>query len=175
MGSLVNNVQTIPGLVPGNETVRLVNRTGAALAIGDLVSINLDFASTSGQAMVGLDPSVDADGATGYLFRAAVAVTTARAQRFLGVALAPAADNAECNIGVKGIFQVKVDGGNKGEYIIGKNAAVNADPLTVTEMQALTTGLGNICGITLEDTTGVQLAKCLFNGETWRTMYGGDT
>lgn len=175
MGHLVNSVQTIPGLVPEQQVVKLINRTGAALAVGDLASLNLDFAATSGQAMVGLDPSVDTDSSAGYVFRAAVAVTTARAQRMLVVATKAIADNDEGLFGVKGIFQVKVDSGNKGEFIIGKNAAVNADPVTVTELQALTTGLGNVCGVTLEDTTGVQLAKCLFDGETYRAYFGGDT
>lgn len=171
----VNNVGVIPGYAPGMETCTLINRTGAALVEGDLVSLNLDFASTSGQAMVGLDPSIEADGATGYVFSAAVAVSTARAARVVLVSMGSIADNAAGKFGVKGIFNVKVDTGNKGEFIVAKNAAVNADPLTVTELQALTTGLGNLIGITLEDTTGVQVAKCMFNGEAYRAYFGGDT
>ena len=125
--------------------------------------------------MVGLDPSIEADGATGYVLSAAVAVTSERASRIMGVALAAAADNAMCQIGWYGIFQVKVNGGNKGEFITGTNAQVYATPLTLTELQALTTAVGNVLGIALEDTSGVALAKCIFNGEAYRGFFGGDT
>lgn len=174
--SLVQGQATIiGGYTPGTDKCSLINRSGTAIAKGDLVALNLDFAATSGQAMVGLDPAVEADGATGYIFSAAIAVTTANARYCLAVALQAVPDNQRGMFGVEGVFQVKVNGGNAGEFIVGTNAQVYGTPYTLAELQALTTGVSNVIGVALEATTGVQLARCVFNGQAWRSDFSGDT
>lgn len=164
------------GLEFQTKTCTLYNRTGAALALGDVVALNADFAATAGQAMVGLDPRLaSTDGATGYLFGNAIAQTTENACRILLVSMGAIADNAAGLFGYQGILDVKVNGGNKGEYLTGTNAQVYATPLTRTEILALTTAVSNVVGIALEDTSGVATAKCLWDGAAYRSWSAGDT
>lgn len=165
------------GLTPNeNETGILINRTGGALVAGDIVALNLDFAATSGQAMVGLDPSVDTDGAAGYIYKAAIAVTTENRFRCLAVCLsANVADNAEGLFGINGVFPCNMNGANAGEFLVGTDGQKYLTPLTLTEILALTTAATGLCGYALEATTSTQVKRARFCGETWKCFAGGDT
>lgn len=153
------------GAAPQNRYVNLINRSGATLTQGDLVALNLDFAATAGQAMVGLDDRVLADGATGYVYGSAIAVTTANALRkclpfFQGADGATTlADNAVGQFMVHGIGPVNMNGANAGEYLTGTNAQKYATPLTTAELQAITTNPVRVFGLALEATTGAQVKR----------------
>ncbi len=168
--------QTLPGINFVPDRPRLVYRTGAALAIGDVCALNLDFAATSGQAMVSLDPANQStDSSSGYVFGAAIAQTTENCCRILVVAQQIIADNAEGIFLYQGIGLVKQNGANAGEFLVGTNAQVYATPYTLTEMQALSTGLGNVVGLSIEATSGVAVGRAIWDGGAWKRMYGGDT
>jgi len=174
---MFNSATIQGGATPNNnETCFLVNRTGAALAKGDVVALNLNFGNTAGQEMVGLTPSVDTDGAAGYVYGAAIAVTTENATRRLLVYVGdePLADNAVGLFCSEGIIEVKVNGANAGEFLVGANGQTYLTPLTLTEIQALTTQVG-IVGIALAASTGAQVKKIEFCGAAWKQLCGGDT
>lgn len=165
------------GAAPEKRTCRLINRTGATLTRGDLVAVNLSFVDT----YVGLSPSVNADGATGWVFGAACAVTAELAGRVcLPFESGPGgantcADNDEGVFVAEGICDVKMNGANKGEYLHATNAQVYAVPVTLTEVQALTTGAPKIFGIALEDTSGATVGKAVWDAWNGIGVYGGDT
>lgn len=167
-------MQITGGLTPARETCTLINRTGGALVEGDIVALNLDFAATSGQAMVGTDPSVNADGATGYVYGAAIAVTTENATRILAVAMDSIADNETGRFLVRGIGKVNQNGANAGEFLYGTNAQKYATPVTLTEILALTTQVG-ICGLCLEASSGAQVKLAHWDGYAFKSLCGGDT
>lgn len=162
------------GLDFETQDATLINRTGGALVAGDIVALNLDFAATSGQAMVGLDPGTNTDGAGGYVFGAAIAVTTENATRILGVALDSVADNASGRFRFKGVVKVNQNGANAGEFLYGTNAQKYATPVTLTEILALTTQV-KLTGISLEASTGAQVKLALWDGVNGFSMSGGDT
>lgn len=156
-------------------TFNVWNRTGAALAWGDIVAIPLDFATTQ----VGLDPADQTDTATGYVFSAAAAVTTQNATRMLAVVQdknikngGTIPDNGLVKVAVWGLVEVKMNGANAGEFLTGTNAAVSATPLTNTELDGLAAPAG-IVGIALAATTGVQVGRALWNGLAFSNLVGG--
>lgn len=155
------------GATPTQILVDLINRTGATLTKGDIVACNLAFAAASGQAMVGLDPSVVADGATGYIFGAAIAMTTEAGARIALVYQgdSPLADNKEGKFLLEGIGLVKMNGANAGEFLVPTNAQAYATPYTLTELEALA-AVGPICGLALEATTGAQVKRAVWKGWT---------
>lgn len=166
------------GCAPAKRVCKMINRTGATLTAGDLVAVNVNFVDT----YVGLDPRVNADGATGYLFSAACAVTTANR---LGVCLvfesgeggaSTCADNATGTFVIHGVCNVNMNGANKGEFLAGTNAQVYATPLTLAELEAQTTNSARCFGIALEDTTSTQVKKAIWNAwGAFGPSGGGDT
>lgn len=163
--SQFQTTQTTPSL-PNKEVIALVNRTGAALAEGDLVSLNLDFAATAGQAMAGLDPSlIDTDGATGYVLGAAITLTAENALRFVAVAKGAIADNAYGLFGIIGIHKVKMNT-TKGYLLSTSNndGTISATPTQAigyqnqTALDAITKPIPHI-GVALETTTTIGLAR----------------
>lgn len=168
------------GAAPEKRTCRLINRTGATLTRGDLVALNLDFAATSGQAMVGLTPSNNADSSAGWIFGAAIAVTTENMFRVcLPFESGPGgantcADNEEGVFVTEGICDLKMNGANAGEILTGTNAQVYATPLTLTEVAALT-ATGKFFGYALEATSGAAVGKAVWNAWCGVGAWGGDT
>lgn len=175
MSNTLNAVRvTGSGYTPARRTMKLVNRKGSTIAFGDIVGLNLDFIDT----YVGIDPATEADGAAGYAAGVAIACTAENQTRVVAVCLdqAGVVDNDFGNFGISGIFDVKVNAGNKGEFITPTTAQVYATPLTLTEVLALTNVTINCCGICLETTASSPgIIKCIFDGETWRSFFGGDT
>lgn len=156
-------------------TYNVWNRTGAALAWGDMVAIPIDFATTQ----VGIDPTQQGDDAAGYVFGAAAAVTTQNATRILAVVQdknikngGTIPDNGLVKVALYGLVEVKMNGANAGEFLTGTNAAVSATPLTNTELDGLAAPTG-IVGIALQATSGVQVGKALFNGLAFTNLIGG--
>lgn len=147
-----------------NQNFTIVNRTGAALAIGDLAAINLDFVNTTYDELV--------PGETNFLFANCVAVTTENAARILCVATKAIASGEAGPMCFGGIVPIKVNGGNPGEYIVGTNAQVYATPYTLTELDGLGAPTG-IVGTALEASAGVQVKKCLFDGFALFHLIGG--
>ena len=153
--------------VPENKC-ELYNRTGAALAKGDMVAVNADFVGTQ----VGIDPTITAAGATGYWGSAAQAVTTSNARYGVFVC---ADDSIPVNgVGSFWVSGMEIDiklvtGGAKGDFISPTNGQVYA---TTTALSA-SGGAGldalalptNIVGWTEETpgATGVT-KKCVFFG-----------
>lgn len=169
--SISQVIQITGGATPPKETCILVNRTGGALVEGDMVALNLAFAATAGQAMVGLDPSVDADGATGYVYGAAISPTTEANTRRMAVAMESIADNATGRFLLKGIGKVNMNGANAGEFIIGTNGQKYATPYTLTELESLAT-IAGVVGIALEATTGAQVKLADFDGSAFKSLAG---
>lgn len=172
-------VQTSGGCTPFRETCKMVNRTGAALVKGDLVSMNLDFAATSGQAMAGLDPSlIDTDGSTGYVFGAAITCTAENTLRFVAVADEAIADNAYGRFVLRGICTIKMS--TTLGYILTTctlaTGAINGTPtqaIGAANQAALDAAVlaQPIIGICLETTTTT--GQALFLGGFLPNMYGG--
>lgn len=136
-----------------------INRTGAALAKGDVVAVDLLDEATETEPFISFDPSTDAD--TIHPFASVVPVTTAHLKGFVfAVALESIADNAVGRFGIQGVFQVSVAGSSavdKGDQIMPANG--------VTTVTKLTDGL--VClGQALEvGPTGAAAAKwCVFDG-----------
>jgi hypothetical protein len=164
-------IQITGGLTPAQETCTLINRTGAALAVGDAVALNLSFVDT----YVGIDPSVNADGATGYVFGAACAVTTENRNRIMAWAQEVIPDNGTGRFLVKGIGSVEMNDANPGEFLTGTDGQTYLTPLTLTEILALTTQVG-IVGICIEDTGAtITTKKAYVDGYAFKSLCGGDT
>ena len=152
------------GSSAGLRTVTLFNRTGGTLVKGDIVSQNLDFSATSGQAMTGIDPNTNTDGAAGWVKGAAVSCTTANILRKAVVCLSDSiADNAVGLFVEEGECDVNMNGANAGEYLCGTNAQKYATPLTSAELQAITTNPIRVYGIALEATSGAQVKRADWN------------
>lgn len=152
------------GSWPSLVLVELINRSGGTLVRGDVVSQNLDFASTSGQAMAGLDPNTNTDGAAGWVGGAAIDATTANILRKALVCYSESvADNAVGLFVEKGQCLVNQNGSNAGEYLCGTNAQTYATPLTSAEIQATTTNPIRVYGIALEAGTAGTPAKALWD------------
>lgn len=159
----------MPGIINTNggsttqpRKITMVNRTGATLQIGDLVAQNRDFSATSGNAMVGLDPTSQADSSAGWLFGAAVAITTENMSRGLWPAAAVILDNAEGEFFEEGECLVNQNGSNAGEFLCGTNAQVYATPYTLTELDSLAAPT-RFFGIALAAGTTGTPVKALWN------------
>lgn len=158
-----------------NETCILVNRTGAALTKGDIVALNLDFSATSGQAMVSLDPgAIETDSSAGYIYGAAVSVTTENAAREVYVYIGndSLADNAFGLFGKDGVFDCNMNGANAGEFLVATNGQKYLTPYTLTELDSLQVPTG-IVGYAQEATTSTQVKKARFCGDAWKHLIGG--
>lgn len=161
-----------------NETCQLINRTGATLVKGDIVALNLDFAATAGQAMVSLDPGAfETDSSSGYIYGAAIAVTTENATREVLVYLGPGdlADNAVGLFGKDGIFECEMNGAGAGEFLYATNGQTYLTPVTLTEILALSNTYIGVVGYALEATTGAQVKKARFCGDAWKHLVGDAT
>lgn len=133
--------QSVPFPGPFLETRvgRLVNRTETTLTKGAIVAFNLDFAATSGQAMAGINPSNNTDGAAGYVLGAAIAPTTANIRYGLAVVQDESVpDNSEFSAIFQGEFvDARIEGSSGaalGEWLIGTNAAYHLTGRTNAEL-----------------------------------------
>lgn len=139
------------GSLPREEIVA-VNRTGAALVVGGMYSLDI----TGGDAT-----SIDADSNLSNV----VATATANLEGFLVVALQPTADKAVGKFLIRGVDQLLVDGTTdvaEGDRLIPQNASVNVIKATALVMP---------CALALEAQTANAgtLARCYFDGYTWKT------
>jgi hypothetical protein len=170
------------------ESIRLVNRTGGSLSRGDVVALNMDFASTSGQAMVGTDPSDNTDGAAGYVAGAAIVLTAANGCGILALLDQDSlADNAEGVFCIKGLVPVGCKSGvTRGDFIcvytgvlatgVSTNATrTNAGAVTGytrAELDGFQAAIG-VLGIAWETTASETTALCWFDGYAYGSIYGG--
>lgn len=177
--------QVIGGATPAQITVKLINRTAAALSEGDVVALNLDFAATAGQAMVGLFPqTIDTDSASGYILGAAIVPTAENVLRGCAVAVGPngpgsgtIADNAYGVFAISGIWKVKMNTTNG--YILSNNnndgtIASPANSLIGYQNQTALDAVSkpiSIVGIALETTTTV--GKALLDAGILPRIFGG--
>lgn len=163
--------QNVPGYPMPKIRIRCINRTGAALVKGDLAAFNLAFAATAGQAMTGLDPHTQTDDASGYLFNAAIAVTTEAAGRICMPADEDIADNAEGWFVYSGPAEVEMNGANAGEFLAGTNGQTYATPLTLTELASVAAAT-QIFGLALEASSGAQVKRALWKADGWGNHVG---
>lgn len=138
---LIDTSTPTPGLDLVPIQRRLVNRTGTTLVPGSLVAFNLDFAATAGQAMTGINPSDSTDGATGYVYGAAIAPTTANIRKRMAVVdwNGPSVpDNAEftayfAHPRAKVLIEPS-SGAGQGEWLVGTNGQYYATGQTDAEL-----------------------------------------
>lgn len=185
---MIPTTQVVPGCTLERMVCRLVNRTGGALKKGDVVCLNLDFAATAGQAMVGIDPSVAANGVTGYVAGAAITPTAGNSCHVAAVLDdLNLADDAEGTFVVRGVIPVSLANGvAKGEFItLYTNAAAttvgthsvrtNAGKCSsisranLDSQQAVT----GVLGIAWETPGAEQTGICMFDGFAFKSMIGG--
>jgi len=131
----------------------LWNRTGQPLTPGELVPFNLDFANTSGQNMVGLNPSDSSDPTvtsttTGYILGSAVVPTATNIKYEMAVVDDTAdgqdvPDNAPFTaVFTHPDFPILLEGSSgigAGEYFRGTSAAYYGTGLTRIEVGTATT------------------------------------
>lgn len=170
-------IQIQGGAWPQTEYCTMVNRTGAALAIGDIVAQNRDFSATAGNAMVGLDPTIQADGATGWIGGSAVTATAANSIRGAFVAADVIADNAEGRFVKRGQCLVKMNTtagyllstcNNDGTISATATAAIGYQNQTALDAISLPI---RIFGLALETTTTT--GQALWNSDGWAGFVGG--
>lgn len=152
------------GSWPALRTVELINRSGGTLVKGDIVSQNLDFAATSGQAMTGLDPNTNTDAAAGWIGGAVIDCTTANILRKALVCLSDSvADNTVGVFVEEGECLVNQNGSNAGEFLCGTDGQTYATPLTAAELAGITTAPVRVYGIALAAGTAGTPVKALWN------------
>lgn len=161
MSGIVTNLTSAQQICMPTITRTLYNRTGAALAKGDLVSVDLTGSATEVETYTAWESS---DGELAHPFANVISVATAHLKGWVfAVAAETIADNASGMFYLQGIVDVEfpdasTDDIDAGDQITATNAATYAS-------------LGNdaqaVIGIALEDAvSAVATKKCIFWGGT---------
>lgn len=138
-----------------------VNRTGATLAKGDIVAVDLTGASDEAETYAAFDSATDAD--TLHPFSNVVAVATAHLKGWVfAVAAETVADNAAGEFYLRGVIDVEVADSDTSDVDAGDRITpVNAQTYAALGADAQVT-----VGIALEDavSSGATTKKCIFDG-----------
>lgn len=154
------NHKGLGGIIKPGE-VKLVNRKGSALAVGEVCADNSDFVATH----VGLNRAVNTDDASGYYKGCALAVTTSNARlRTYVTKDTSVADNAEGQFYAAGeqiyayVRGTTATGSAKGEHLVAADGKVYFTTLDATGLAGVASSV-RVVGLLLEtvaaDTTSL--------------------
>lgn len=140
---------------------QFVNRTGATLAKGDIVSVDLTGSDGDVETYTGFDPDTDAD--TAHPFANVISVATAHLKGWVfAVAAESIEDNATGRFYLRGVIDVELADSDTSDVDAGDRITpTNAQTYASLGVDAQVT-----VGIALEDavSSGPTTKKCIFDG-----------
>lgn len=138
-----------------------VNRTGASLAAGDIVAVDLTGSDADVETITAFDASTDAD--TTHPFANVIAVTTAHLKGWVfAVAAETVADDAEGRFYLRGVIDVELADSDTSDVDAGDRIT----PTNGATYASLGADAQVTVGIALADavSAGPTTKKCIFDG-----------